>query len=488
MTTPAENEFASVTLCDSKIVIFLFDLITEFHGNEFDSNIAIWGGLKNYAFQIGRPDLAQIVTQHEKNIKVFCESLTIKSVVPDQVIEISKPVSTESNSKDLRYSLYSMIVQDTLITDFSVYFSGEVNSPQNVSDIFNFDKKLLPDNLCPNLGQTILFFGQVKDNLASSSLQSQVANSLSESLTDGKLTSYRAKGILFDSPIFSYDTPILDPMQRCHTLIWVANKKSTIESEANKPYYHPLCRLLANRAKILYTARQTELSFNDAVKYLSSLEANFNALSHLPADGSERISFLENLLQEFPQISVRHIKEIRDLRIHKTTLTATLHNYQLEINRIAKIVEDTDDLCFLTAFKHEEAKPLEDQSTFYIQYLEPSTILYSQLIDTFRGILELESQHRQNRIEAREKERIKQNKNREKKFSKYIAFIGISIAVSTLSAQIMYESVREFVYPAEASKELVLGLGFIEILLHLLFGVLIAAPLTYLFTKISYRN
>ena len=74
-----------------------------------------------------------------------------------------------------------------------------------------------------------------------------------------------------------------------------------------------------------------------------------------------------------------------------------IKNYKLELDRIKKLCEQ-DDLAFLSSFLELAENTFVEQINTDLAYLIPAQSLFEQLIDSIRGIVEIEQTKRERNL------------------------------------------------------------------------------------------
>ncbi len=265
----------------------------------------------------------------------------------------------------------------------------------------NQDNCLLPININASLGQTLVFFAQpvgtIKDEKAFA--EHCVKALISEAEFNKLNISFQSKGKLLNSPIFEYNNDAVSPENQCHILIWLNTSRETTDLEEAGEYYYPLIDLLNCRSKIIYARSESRWCYQQARKKYSLLEGKvkqFNNLKDNPADS--KLEEFSQWLNEIPEISFKYARYLRDLELQKNTIKANTRNYKLHLDKI-KAICIQDDLEFLSSFLELAKDTYIEQINTDLDYLTPAQRLFEQLIDSIRGIVEIEQTKRDRSLE-----------------------------------------------------------------------------------------
>ncbi len=201
----------------------------------------------------------------------------------------------------------------------------------------------------------------------------------------------QSQGKLLGSPIYEYNNDADSPQEQCHILIWLNTNFQTTQLENDGEYYYPLINLLNYRSKIIYAHSQAIWCNQQAREEYSKLESkviDFNDIKNLPV--SSKLDKFSLWLNEIPEISFNYARQLRDLQIHKNTIQTNCQNYHLELDKINNICIQDNDLIFLSIFGKLAEDSYVEQINTDLGYLQPSQNLFDQMINTIRGIVEIE--------------------------------------------------------------------------------------------------
>lgn len=305
------------------------------------------------------------------------------------------------NNLHLSGEIKRLQIHDTFALDLTFRYP---HSKVQLTDLkgLNQDNCLLPNNINASLGQTLVFFAQpvgtIDDEKAFA--DSCVKALISEAEFNKLNISLHSKGKLLNSPIFEYNNDAVSPKNQCHILIWLNANQETTHLENTGEYYYPLIDLLNCRSKIIYAYSQSRQCYQQARKKYSLLEEKvkqFNNLKDNPADS--KLKEFNQWLNEIPEISFNYARCLRDLELQKNTIKANTRNYKLYLDKI-KVICIQDDLEFLSSFLELAKDTFIEQINTDLAYLTPAQSLFEQLIESIRGIVEIEQTKRDRNLEA----------------------------------------------------------------------------------------
>ena len=85
------------------------------------------------------------------------------------------------------------------------------------------------------------------------------------------------------------------------------------------------------------------------------------------------------------------------MELHKATIQTNIKNYKLHLEEIKKLCKQ-DNLEFLSSFVELAEKTFIEQINTDLAYLIPAQSLFEQLIDSIRGIVEIEQTKRERNL------------------------------------------------------------------------------------------
>lgn len=275
-------------------------------------------------------------------------------------------------------------INDTYATDLTLFYEEGILPIFQLGSYLNPQNCLLPQNIQASLGQTLVLLaepvGEIEDYEL---LASECVAQLLQGANQPQLI---ARGVLCGSQLFEYDTQESDPSKRCHIWVWFGREESLDPIEQASGY---LLNLLCCRHKILYIEYQSRYCNQQARELYSWLEERIK-LPQLRDAVTERVEQLKDLLVELPEKQLRYEHFWRDMEDHKTAMEINLDNYRQLLNSIA--ANEGDDREFLEKFGNLTERKYQRQIEVDLSFLAPGRSLFTQLVATVRGLVEIETQ------------------------------------------------------------------------------------------------
>ncbi|MBV6625705.1 MAG: hypothetical protein KI793_22720 [Rivularia sp. (in: Bacteria)] len=292
-----------------------------------------------------------------------------------------------------------LLIHDTYALDLTFrYPHSEIELPKLKG--LNQDDCLLASNIKATLGQTLVFFAQPLEiiNDEKGFADACVKTLISESKFNQLNLSCQNQGKLLNSRIFEYNNDADSPQKQCHILIWLNTNQQTTDSENTEKFYYPLIDLLNCRSKIIYARYKSRCCYHEAREEYSKLEEKVNRFNNLK-DNSANAKFKEfnQWLNEIPAISFNYSRCLRDLQLHKATIQTNIKNYKLYLDKIKKLCNQ-DNLEFLSSFVELAEDTFIEQINTDLAYLTPGQSLFEQLLQSIRGIVEIEQTKRDRKL------------------------------------------------------------------------------------------
>jgi len=326
---------------------------------------------------------------------------------------------------------------------------------------------LLPASIQANLGQTIWLYGEVPP----SENPQEIARQFAIALLAGTPLDPEFVGseCLFGSPIFEYQTQDNDPAKILRILVSVNNTQGNLLEVAGQGY-NWLRDLFWCYHKVCFVYGQARDRYFQAKAIYSQLEAKIQKLPTLNARTDDQLNELNTWLENLPQTALEYSSYLRDMRGHQTALETNTTNYRICLEALQNLGE----------VPHTWEKFLDTCRQWQIQiqtdvnYLSPAQTLFDQLINAVRGTVEIEQAKRENRLQ------------------RWIAFVGIGLAVSNISVQSLakpFETIttRYFPHTSLACPQAGLSTCFWYLLCYILFHVgigILSAFLTFLVFRV----
>ncbi|NJN13069.1 MAG: hypothetical protein HC836_42685 [Richelia sp. RM2_1_2] len=308
----------------------------------------------------------------------------------------------QSNNLNLTGEILPLQIHDTYAVDCTLrYQKPEVK----IADLkgLNKDNCLLPNNINASLGQTLVFFATPLEEFENQeSLQSFADDCVKALISEKKFQKLEIycqnQGKLLGSPIFEYNNDNNSPEEQCHILIWLNTNPQTTELENTGEYYYPLINLLLCRSKIVYVHHQANWCNRQARREYIKLENIVKEFNCIPnEDLNSCLDKFQVWLKNTPDKSFKYARNIRDLQLHRTTIITNTTNYKLHLQEINKLYNN--DSQFLLDFLKLAQKTYIQQITTDLAYLIPGQKLFENMVETIRGIVEIEEAKRDRSLE-----------------------------------------------------------------------------------------
>jgi hypothetical protein len=322
--------------------------------------------------------------------------------------------------------IYPLQLHDTYALDFTLRSPNSTVEINQLSNL-NFQGCLLPCEIQASLGQTLVLFAKPVDFAGNNHKDLAVA-CVDALFQDSELKQpkpyFISEGKLLGSPLFEFDNSQEDPRLNCHILVWLDTDEKTSEIEASGKYYRPLLNLLCCRSKIIYVYHQAYLCNKEARKLYSQLEEKVEEFSRLKSDRKERLEQLEGWLTELPQIGLNYARYLRDIELHQATIETNVANYSYWLKELGDCgVQEMNNLDFIQEFVDPSCQRFQKQIKVYMSYLTVGRQLFQQMIETIRGIVEVDAQKQQVDYEKKENDR-------DRNLQITIAVVGVGIGVA----------------------------------------------------------
>lgn len=297
--------------------------------------------------------------------------------------------------------------------------------PPQLKD-FNPQGCLLPPSIQASLGQTLWIYGEVdKTDSECETLAKQYTVALLAGT--GLNESQVKKGKLFGSLLFEWEvtapTDCDNLSKQCHILVSINNTKADTERLATEAYDW-MRDFLCCRHKIRYIQHQASERYPQARALYTKLESKIQDFYPRIAKSENPLSDLKDLLTETPIDSLNYEICLRDLKTHRTAIATNISNCR---TCQEKIKSSQDQLEVWDNFIELTCKLYLSQIETNISYLSPGQELFAQMINTFRGLIEIE----QTLIEKGKEEA---EKLRNEKLQNTIQALGAGVGVAGIIA------------------------------------------------------
>lgn len=287
---------------------------------------------------------------------------------------------------------------------------------------------LLPSVIQASLGQTLWIYGEVDENENCQELANKYAEALLAE-TDLKPILLN-EGKLFGSPIFEYQAN--DPNEphnstkRCHILISINNHQASTPKLLGEAYDWLLNRLCCYH-KIFYIYQEACKLKPQARKLYSKLNSQILESINQVASSDSELDKMKDSLEILPQDGLKYNVCLRDLNAHHTSIKTNIANYTTCVQKIIEIGETPD---YWQVFLYRTCQQWQTQIDTDINYLVPGKDLFEQIIDSIRGIVEIEQA------------------KRDKSFERTVQVIAFSLGGGAIISGVVAEHVEKpFIWP-----------------------------------------
>jgi len=332
-------------------------------------------------------------------------------------LNVEKMVSfttvSQPDQLPLKGLIYPLRLHDTYALDFTLLFRNSTVEVKQLSSL-NFQGCLLPSEIEASLGQTLVLFAKPVDFAGNH--QDLAKDCVDALFQDSELKQPKpylvGEGKLLGSPIFEFDNSQEDPRLKCHILVWLDTNEKTLKLEEDGHYYRPLINLLCCRSKIIYAYHQAYRCNEEARKLYRQLEEKVEEFSRLKSDRDERLEQLEGCLTELPQIGLNYARYLRDIEFQQITIETNAKNYSYWLRTLGDCsVQEMDNLDFIQKFVDPSGPKFQEQIKVNMSYLTAGRQLFQQMIETIRGIVEVDAQKQQVDYEKKENDRDRNLQN-----------------------------------------------------------------------------
>ena len=300
-------------------------------------------------------------------------------------------------------NLLPFLFNDTYTVNLTLS-SESANQEINLPEVQYFQPSaLLPEKIQASLGQTLLIYGEVEPQENCQDL----ADKLAVTLVSGTHLNpvLISSGELFESPLFIYQVDDIDepnnPVKSFPILILLNNqpdaqKPDVLQGITDSDEW--IMNLLCCYHKILFISYAANDSYQKARTIYSQLQQEIQDFQNLVSQPKLDIQDLEKLLLELPKKSFGYTEYLQNLEIQKTAIITNIKNYQICLDKITAI-NNNQIPQFWQLFLNQECQKWQEQIQTDINYLTPGQELFSQLIETIRGIVEIEQTKRDRSLE-----------------------------------------------------------------------------------------
>ncbi|MCG6136906.1 MAG: hypothetical protein MET45_20090 [Nostoc sp. LLA-1] len=281
----------------------------------------------------------------------------------------------------------------------------EQENNQHTDDVdIAFLRQLNPNNclLIPEkpsfLGQTLLITGWLtgaKDKRISQEIASECLKSIFPD--NFQLPPFNRQGELFGSPIFEYGL-FSQLANYQHVLIWLfADEEADIKFNQ---CYQELLDLFFFRTKSVKAykdSRKVYQKLDLAYRQIETITENLPKIDDQKSRKKLDLTDLQNQLQALPQLALEYTRLLRNLEEYQNTIAINTYNYNERLQHIRDTVDH--NIGFLEIFSQKNSPYFQQQITADLGYFRHGSELLDKVIDTIRGIVEIEQAKRDRSLE-----------------------------------------------------------------------------------------
>jgi hypothetical protein len=342
---------------------------------------------------------------------------------------------TSLNNYALKGYYYPVRLKDTygLVLDCSI---DEKDIPQKLNCLRYLKQQA--DSIQGDLGKTWIISGSLptpntdNETLAKNIYKALLAEEKAKNLTDvayealiSQEWQYRKTGKFLSASVFEiWQTPQdwKSVEENRHILIFLYPNLQTMEAAAQ--FYEDWMRLLCYRNKIIWAYCETQQLKRQLQSGFKTIRETIPTVQKKP-----ELPKLQGILEKNVETFSNYVINLNYLEIQRSTIEVNLQNYQEYVNGIKNYITtnaskfgDTD-LNFLEYFNNIVQNKYQAQVKKDYESLLPGIAILENLLNTIRGIVEIEQAERDRRIET-------QNTN----FQNAVAVVGVGVGTASVIA------------------------------------------------------
>ena len=259
-------------------------------------------------------------------------SIEYLKLLRNQKNSLNFQLISQSNGLKLQGLFCPFRLHDTYAIDLTLSFKGNLTLAQLSN--FNPESLLLPPQIQPSLGQTILLFGKPIET--QENYQSLSDACVAQIILERNSTEFVSKGYLLENPIFEYESTHTDPTQKLHILVWF--KCQDMNPDHMDKVAEIILYLLWFRHKIQYVYHQSRWCNARAKQLYGKLEQyrqRFNQISQ----GANQQSLLSQLLGELRETELEYVRYLGELADHENTISINEQNYSTKLKKLELLPE-----------------------------------------------------------------------------------------------------------------------------------------------------
>lgn len=437
MSTPISLKNISLTL-------YAFHLFKDAETDHLQNADQLWKKIANLSQYFEMPDL-----------KEFPHKILDKSHIDSPFLNLLPCIYEEYFTKKLRSRVIPLKLHDTYAVDFTVGFSQdfEIKNDIKINELSQLNPQdcLLPQNIDASIGQTLLFYAEVENNVE---INENLVKECLKNLWKTDCPNFIIRqGQLFGSPFFECEE--ITNNIPAHILIWFGNHPQTLNLADKSNNY--LIKLLCQRHKIMRLGSFAQQDYKLAREYYRQLEEIAKQFNQ-SLTKEQLTSFLRETLIKLPKISAAFTEHLRNLNDHKTTISTNRENYATSLNNLRELLLPEDKIDWLEFFYKEKSVLLEKQINTNLAYLTPAQSLFQQIINNTQGLAQIET--------------LKHEFDKQERIEFLVVFIATTLESAAISAKVdFHHHLPELLKGLIGNISSELGQHFLNIFTHLGVGL-----------------
>lgn len=320
------------------------------------------------------------------------DSLSIEylKLLLNQKESLNFQLISQSNGLKLQGLLCPFRLHDTYAIDLTLSSKNRFTLPQ-LSHL-NPENLLLPPQIQPSLGQTLLLFGKPLET--QENYKSLADDCVAQILLERNSTEFVSEGYLLGNLIFEYESAHTDPTQKLYVLVWF--KCQDMNPDHMDIVAEVTLYLLWCRHKIQYVYHQSRWCDARAKQLYGKLEdfrQRFSKVSQL----TNKQWHLRILQAELQQLGLEYTRYLEDIKDHDNTIAINEQNYRVKLQKLEALPATELDLWqnFLQYTEKKLRKQIQKDLRFlergcdrlqHLKVILQETIATEPVNDDMRGI------------------------------------------------------------------------------------------------------
>jgi hypothetical protein len=259
-------------------------------------------------------------------------SIEYFKLLPNQKESLNFQLISPINELKLQGLLCPFRLHDTYAIDLTLSFKGNLTLAQLSN--FNPENLLLPPQIQPSLGETLLLFGKPIET--QENYQSLADACVAKIILERNSIEFVSEGYLLGNPIFEYESTHTDPTQKLHILVWL--KCQDMNPDHMDKVAEIILYLLWFRHKIQYVYHQSRWCDARAKQLYGKLEQYRQRFSKI-SQGANQQSLLSQLLGELRETELEYVRYLGELADHENTISINEQNYSTKLKKLELLPE-----------------------------------------------------------------------------------------------------------------------------------------------------